>query len=99
MRVEPGSQADMGAYFAKHRPVIASSMVALGAIAMLVNYVDRSANGLTPDAWISEDVAILPMVLVAVVAALLPDPRVQWAAVLLLLAVNAYFLCQFVVLV
>ncbi|HLZ77392.1 hypothetical protein [Phenylobacterium sp.] len=98
MRVEPQGEADMPVFFAKHRPVIASSMVALGVIAMLENYVDRSANGLTADAWIGEDLSVLPMTLVGLAAALFPARWVQWVAVVVLLAGVAYFLSQFVAL-
>jgi hypothetical protein len=98
MRVEPQGEADMSAFFAKQRPVIASSMVALGVIALLENYVERDANGLTPGGWIGEDLLVLPMVLVGLAAVLFPHRWIQWVAVLTLLAANLYFLSQFVTL-
>jgi hypothetical protein len=96
MRVEPKGEADMPAFFARQRPVIASSMVALGLIAMLENYVGRYANGLTPDAWIGENLSVLPMVVAAVAAILFPARWIQWVAVLTILGGNLYFLSQFV---
>ena len=103
MRVEPQGEPDMAAFFAKQRPVIASSMVwRQGSSPMLVNYVvsvrqrpdarrlDRRGRrrSWTPKRWS----------LVGVAAVLFPRPTAlaSGAPVLLLLAVNAYFLCQFV---
>jgi hypothetical protein len=84
---------DVPAIFEKQRPVIFGSFVALMLIGMIQNYWDRNNTaGLSPTAWIGEDLEILP-ILTAVVIAGWARPRwLQWVAGFATIALQTYFL-------
>jgi hypothetical protein len=73
--------------------VIFGSFVALMLIGMIQNYWDRNNTaGLSPTAWIGEDLEILPM-LAAIAIAGWAHPRwLQWVAGFATIALQIYFL-------
>jgi hypothetical protein len=98
MRVKEEGPVDMPAYFEKQRPVIFASFLALALIAMVTNYLDRNnTNGMTPDAWVGEDLLILPIVLVLPFAAYAKRKWLQWTAAVLDCAALIYFLTAFTI--
>ena len=77
--------------------MILLSFLALGVAAMIENFVDRNTSGLPSGAWISEDLQVLSLNLVLLVAFIFRRPWVQWAAMLIILVANVVFMIQFVV--
>jgi hypothetical protein len=98
MRVETHGEVDMEAFFQRQRPAIVGAVLALGVLSLVGNYLDRASDAVGPNAWIGEDLSVLPMVTMALAAVLFPARWVQWVALLTILAGNIYFLSQFVAL-
>jgi len=84
---------DMPAFYERQRPAIFSAFAALAIIAMVMNYWDRDhTQGLTPTSWIGENVGVLVMLILNVVAGWAKPRWLQWAASLGMLAGVLYFL-------
>jgi hypothetical protein len=98
MRPEPGGPIDMRAFFERQRPMIAAAFAALMVPAMTLNYVYRNATqGLSPTAWITEDLLVLPMLIAALIAGWARPRWLQWVAGLAMLGLQTWFLCTYAV--
>lgn len=87
---------DVQSLYERQRPVIFASFLALMAIGMLQNYWDRNnTEGLSPTAWIGEDLSVLPMVAIIAIAGWARRKWLQWTAGVVMVALQMYFLCVY----
>jgi hypothetical protein len=92
-RPNPNGEIDMPAFFARQRPVIFGAFLALLTFALAENYIDRNhMAGLSSNAWIGEDILILPMYGPVLIGWFAKRVWLQWAGGLAFLAVSAVFL-------
>lgn len=93
MPVRAEGIVDMQAYYDRQRRVIFVAFILTYAMAMLENYADRYNNtGWKPDDWIGADLLVLPMLIAAIAAGWASSRWLQWAACLITLALQAWFL-------
>jgi hypothetical protein len=98
MRPEPHEAIDMQAFFARQRPLIGAAFAAMMITSMIQNFVYRDSTlGLSDTAWISENLLVSPMLIAALTAIWAKPIWLQWAAGLVMLASETYFLLTFAV--
>lgn len=93
MPVHAEGIVDMQAFFERQRRVIFVAFILTYVMAMLENYADRNNNtGWKPDDWIGADLVVLPMLIAAIVAGWSKSRALQWAACVITLVLQAWFL-------
>ena len=99
IRPEPGEPIDMAAFFERQRPLIGGAFAAMMLGSMIQNYVyrDTSAGGIAPTDWTIEDLLCAPMLISALVAGWARPRWLQWAAALVMLFSESWFLLTFAV--
>jgi hypothetical protein len=87
-----GAAIDLPALFEKRRPVIFGAFVVMAFVAMFQNFWDRNNTaGLSPTAWIDEDLSILPVLAAALIAGWAQPRWLQWTAGIATLALSRIF--------
>jgi hypothetical protein len=87
---------DVPSLYERQRPVIFAAFVALMLIGMIQNFWDHNNTaGLSPTAWIGEDLGIVPMIVMVSIAGWARPKWLQWIAGCAMVAFQTYFLCVY----
>jgi len=84
---------DLPALYQRRRRLIFGAFLALGVMAMFVNWWDRNnMNGMGPNDWIVEDLTIIPIVITVILAGWARSTWLQWLAAVSMFGLNIYIL-------
>lgn len=99
LKSEPTGPVDMGAFFTRQKPMFVGGFLVLGVLSLGMNALDPSLQA--PMAWglpnwVAQNLTILPLIVVLVVALVSRARWVQWICALAMLAQIIAFGVSFV---
>ena len=96
IKVPESGHVDMKAFYEKQRPKLFSAFIVLYAAAMIENFCHRNnTEEWAPGDWIGANLLVLPMLIAALVAGWAKPRFLQWSAVCLTVALQAWFLISY----
>lgn len=98
VKVAPDQPIDMSAVWEEQRPIVIGAVLVLSLISLVVNAFDPSLQAPTGGLpmWLLQDLTILPMVAILIVAIVVRTRWLQWVAGLAMLAGVLAFGASFV---
>jgi len=96
IKVERGEPVDMVAFHARQRPALHAAFFALVVLAMVLNYAERDQSaGLDRSAWITEDLLVLPMLVVILLSAFARPTWLRWLSAVAMIGLSIVLLVLF----
>ncbi|HZL00971.1 MAG TPA: hypothetical protein VFC47_13855 [Caulobacteraceae bacterium] len=98
IRAETSTAMDMPAFYARQRPAFTGAFAVMMVVNLLQNYVYRdSSAGIGGNDWMWEDLLVTPMLAAALIGGWSRPVWLQWAAGLVMGALETYFLVTFAI--
>jgi len=86
---------DMRAFYERERPAIFSAYTTMGVISIFQNWWDQKTYGVSGAELLKAEGIVVVMVLLTLTAGWARPKSLQWAAVAIMLALQAYFLVEY----
>jgi peptidoglycan/LPS O-acetylase OafA/YrhL len=98
IRPKQGDVVDMPAFYERQRPAIFGAFAGLMLISMILNYWDRDhTQGIGPTDWINENLIVLAMLALILIAGWAKERWAQWAAGLVMFGLIVMFLSTYAI--